>query len=509
MTEQAKDADAARIELVLVSHTNVGKTTLARTLLGQDVGEVRDAAHVTSTADPHRLLTTAEGDELVLWDTPGLGDSARLYQRLSRASNPIVWFLSQVWDRWTDRAFFLSQEAMRATRDHADLLLYPVNATEAPADAGYLEPELKLLAWMDKPVLVLLNQTGLAGAAGSDASKAELRRWQQHLQGAPAVRGVLPLDAFTRCWVHEQALFEALGAQLPPAKQPGFRRLQRDWQRRNVERFRASMSAIAAQLAAATPMEQVVEPGPANQGKVLARLAGSDAEARRERSQQALQRQVKQGREDTTRELLRLHGLLGRAEDPFLKGLDRADLVSRAPMDRVRAGLGGAIASGAVSGLAADAAAGGLTLGAGALLGALAGAVAFVAGAEGLNRARGVTDERLRLSDAALRGLLQEALLKYLAVAHFGRGRGEFEHDRLPEAWVEQAHSRVEGAATALDAVFAAQRIGDLDAGTARAQLEVLATRLALELLQWLYPEAALDGLDPGTDAGAAPAAAP
>ncbi|WP_298232133.1 GTPase domain-containing protein [uncultured Azohydromonas sp.] len=503
MTQEAHEAGAARIELVLVSHTNVGKTTLARTLLGQDVGEVRDAAHVTLTADPHRLLTTAEGDELVLWDTPGLGDSARLYQRLSRASNPIVWFLSQVWDRWTDRAFFLSQEAMRATRDHADLLLYPVNATEAPADAGYLEPELKLLAWMDKPVLVLLNQTGLAGA-GSDMGQAELRRWQQHLQGAPAVRGVLPLDAFTRCWVHEQALFDALGAQLPPAKQPGFRRLQRDWQRRNVERFRASMSAIAAQLAAATPMEQVVEPGTANHGKVLARLAGSDAEARRERSQQALQRQVKQGREDTTRELLRLHGLLGRAEDPFLKGLDRSDLVARAPLDRVRAGLGGAIASGAASGLAADAAAGGLTLGAGALLGALAGAVAFVAGAEGLNRARGLKDERLRLSDAALRGLLQEALLKYLAVAHFGRGRGEFEHDRLPEAWVEQARSRVEGAAAELDAVFAAQRLGDLDTETARAQLEGLATRLALELLEWLYPEAALDGLAPLADAGAA-----
>ena len=31
------------IHLSLVSHTNVGKTTLARTLLGRDVGEVRDA----------------------------------------------------------------------------------------------------------------------------------------------------------------------------------------------------------------------------------------------------------------------------------------------------------------------------------------------------------------------------------------------------------------------------------------------------------------------------------
>ena len=36
-----------RLTLSLVSHTNVGKTTLARTLLGKDVGEVSDRAHVT------------------------------------------------------------------------------------------------------------------------------------------------------------------------------------------------------------------------------------------------------------------------------------------------------------------------------------------------------------------------------------------------------------------------------------------------------------------------------
>ena len=40
-------ADHFHINLSLVSHTNIGKTTLARTLLMQDVGEVADRAHVT------------------------------------------------------------------------------------------------------------------------------------------------------------------------------------------------------------------------------------------------------------------------------------------------------------------------------------------------------------------------------------------------------------------------------------------------------------------------------
>ena len=44
-------AAPTRVALSLVSHTNVGKTTLARTLLRRDVGEVRDEAHVPKA--PH------------------------------------------------------------------------------------------------------------------------------------------------------------------------------------------------------------------------------------------------------------------------------------------------------------------------------------------------------------------------------------------------------------------------------------------------------------------------
>ena len=59
-----------KIQFALVSHTNNGKTTLARTLVGADVGEVRDAAHVTVLAESHPLLASPEGDSLQRRDTP-------------------------------------------------------------------------------------------------------------------------------------------------------------------------------------------------------------------------------------------------------------------------------------------------------------------------------------------------------------------------------------------------------------------------------------------------------
>ena len=252
--EAAASPQAHTLALCLVSHTNVGKTTLTRTLLGADVGEVRDAAHVTQHAEAHTLLQTEAGDRLVWWDTPGLGDSARLYRRLSQSGNPLGWFLSQVWDRWTDPAFFLSQRAMRSARDDADVLLYLVNASEAPQDAGYLAHELNILAWMGKPVLVLLNQLGAAGNVQAQA--AEVARWQQHLTPWPVVRAVLPMDAFSRCWVQEDALFQALAPCLGDGQQAAFQTLVAHWWRLQALVWRLVV-AVAAVILTAIPAASI------------------------------------------------------------------------------------------------------------------------------------------------------------------------------------------------------------------------------------------------------------
>ena len=246
------------IALSLVSHTNAGKTTLARTLLREDLGEVRDAPHVTEFAEVRTMVATPEGERLLLWDTPGFGDSVRLARRLRQSSQPIGWFLSQVWDRWRDRPFWASQQAMRNVRDEADVMLYLVNAAEAPEAAGYVAPEMELLAWVGKPVIVLLNQLGPPGAPALEA--AELARWRSHLASYPAVRTVLPLDAFARCWVQEATLLRAVEHALDGERRARMGRLRAAWQRRDLEVFEAAMQTIAGSLArialAAVPLPE-------------------------------------------------------------------------------------------------------------------------------------------------------------------------------------------------------------------------------------------------------------
>lgn len=457
---------AHTLALCLVSHTNVGKTTLTRTLLGADVGEVRDAAHVTQHAEAHTLLQTEAGDRLVWWDTPGLGDSARLYRRLSQSGQPLGWFLSQVWDRWTDPAFFLSQRAMRSARDDADVLLYLANASEAPQDAGYLAHELKLLAWMGKPVLVLLNQLGPAGEA--DQQAAEVARWQRHLATFPVVRGVLPLDAFSRCWVQEEALFHALAPCLPAHWQASHQRLLDSWWQAQLARLRATMAAMAPALLAATDA-----------------MRGEPAEA-----QAALARHVAGCQETFTRALLDHHGLHGEAGRPHWQALAQSLLQVRAPVSKAQAGLLGAISSGAATGLGADLMSGGLSMGAGALIGALAGAVTFAGAALAANRLRGVDVPEARLSLEAWRELVEVALCTYLAVAHFGRGRGAFVEEGAPALW-----QQVVGA-------LVAQRADELATWWATPQDPEAPQRLA----RWLENVAlcALKQLYPAMDLGRA-----
>ena len=158
----------------------------------------------------------------------------RLVRRLRLAEHPIGRFLSEVWDRWRDRAFWASQQALRNARDEADVVLYLVNAAESPRRQATSQPEIELLGWMGKPVMVLLNQLGAPRAADEEA--AEVARWRAAGRRTPHVRAVLPLDAFARCWVQEATLLDAVEEALPAAKRPAMAKTARGVADRDASR---------------------------------------------------------------------------------------------------------------------------------------------------------------------------------------------------------------------------------------------------------------------------------
>jgi hypothetical protein len=480
---------APSVELALVSHTNAGKTTLARTLLGRDVGEVRDLPHVTDLAEAHTLLELRGGERLLLWDTPGFGNSAKLMQRLRLADNPIGWLLREAWDRWRDRPFWCSQQAVRAAREASDVVLYLVNAAEDPRDAGYLAAEMQVLRWVGKPVIVLLNQVGPPRPPTQE--QADLERWRRHLEPSGVVADVLALDAFARCWVHEGVLLESVARVLPPAKRELLARLAAAWTAQSVARFRESMRLLAAQLAAAAGDREAVGSAPATAMRKLLQSVGvgrEQADAAREAAMVTMAGRLDQQIVEVTDRLIRLHGLDGTATRTVLERM-RTSFATPGRLEEGRAAIWGSVVTGALTGLKADIAAGGLTLGAGLLVGGLVGGLAGVGVARGFNRLSGADEPVVWWSGEFLDGLVRSAVLRYLAVAHFGRGRGKWVEGEAPAYWQEEVAAAVERQRPRLQAAWdSIARDGGAVPTSLEPELATVLGEVTADVLERLYP---------------------
>jgi len=457
-----------RVTISLVSHTNVGKTTLARTLLRRDVGEVLDHAHVTDVSEPHQLIE-AGGHELVLWDTPGFGDSARLARRLRTEAQPLGWFLHRIWDRVTDRPLWCSQQAIRNVQEDADVVLYLVSASEHPEDAGYVPHEMAILEWLAKPVLVLVNQSGGPLAEQGDARGAQadpVGAWREALQEYTLVQDVFDLDAFGCSWLQELTLFERVGALVPDESRAAADILVAALRARSEGAFSDALDAITEHVvAAAADREQlpVRRPSRVDKERASAALAGRAAEGGRELGEQ----------------LLDLQGLEGRAATEIRERLADFEFSGPPPQDVKRnAFIGGAV-GGALSGLTADVLSGGLTLGGGLIAGTLLGALGAAGISHGIELVRGDAAPELCWSDEFLDGLVRSSLLLYLTIAHFGRGRGRYRQLEQPQYWHELIERTWDRGAR-----VGASPWQDPDPAALRAKLRPELERVVRELLE-------------------------
>ena len=428
------------INLSIVSHTNIGKTTLTRTLLSRDVGEVADRAHVTVSCDPYTLAKPADGAELILWDTPGFGNSVALAKRLEGRSNPLGWFMSEVWDRAVNKSQWINQQALLHVKDTSSVVLYLVNADQLPDTTPYVTAEMQILEWLEKPVIVLLNQLGEPKSAREENQL--VARWKQALEGFPIVKTVLAMDAFARCWVQEFTLLDAIGNALPEEQKAAFESLRETWSRQRRAAYAASLEALMHTL------ERIMNDKEAtgdlsftyqlkSLGKRLKLIRGGDDAADPVKSAQtALCARATDAFCDLTDKLIAANRLRGKGVKKELFNRLQSDWEISSPMKTTNAALAGAVGSGAVGGLAADLSTGGLSMGLGTLIGSVLGALGGVGLAIAYNTRRDAKEGTVvAWSDAAIRNFALEALLLYLAVAHFGRGRGDWAEGECPEFW--------------------------------------------------------------------------
>jgi len=475
----------SQIALSLISHTNIGKTTLARTLLRKDIGLVADRAHVTLENQKYTVLETEAGESLQLWDTPGFPNCQKILSRLQGAKNPIVRILTEVWDRFRDRPSWCAQQAVLNVQQEADIVLYLVNAAEEPNMSGYIPPELQLLEWIGKPVIVLLNQTG-PPKGRQDQERLE-QPWKDYFARYGFVRGVHSLDAFSRCWVQEGILFETIQSLLPADDRQLMKRLFAVWQNANLTVFHAAMEQWAVLVSRAA------------KSRVMTKGDGSSMEAQKQQAVDSLLKDLVNEVGETTKAVIALHGLEGDAIGVIQARMEHVE-VQRGGQSWGEAtlsgtaigGIGGALTSGAYAGLHLDAATGGVSLGLFTVAGAVVGGVlGFWGGEAWAERQAGHQQTPVMWSDDYLDLLVQDVIIRYLAIAHFGRGQGQYVADpEDPRFWIDKVKTLVIGRRATLHEQWARLRaqspIGKTDAKP--KQLTALLTSITLELLWSTYP---------------------
>ncbi len=399
------------LKLAVVGHTNVGKTSLLRTLT-RDIGfgEVSHRPSTTRHVEGARL--SVDGEPLLeLYDTPGLEDAIALLDYLERLERP-----GERLDGPARTARFLDgSEARQRFEQEAKVLrqllasdagLYVIDARE-PVLAKYKD-ELAVLAGCGKPLLPMLNFVAQPGHRDEE--------WRQALARL-GLHALVRFDSVAPPVDGERRLYESLALLLEQAR-PKLQRLIEDHEAQAAARLASGQRLIAELLVDVAACRRSVAAQPELERGAIREL--HDAVRRRE------QRCVEA--------LLRLYAF--RQDDaaasdlPLLDGRWGDDLFNPETLKQLGVKIGGGMAAGAAAGAGVDLMVGGITLGAAALLGAIAGGGAQTARHYG-NRLLGKLKGQRELSvdDAVLRllALRQRQLLAVLAT----RGHAATEAIRL------------------------------------------------------------------------------
>ncbi|MCY1394869.1 small GTP-binding protein domain protein [compost metagenome] len=342
------------LKLAVVGHTNVGKTSLLRTLT-RDVGfgEVSHRPSTTRHVEGARL--SVDGDALLeLYDTPGLEDAIALRDYLETLERPGERLdgperLRRFLDGNEARGRFEQEAKVLRQLLASDAGLYVIDARE-PVLAKYRD-ELAVLAGCARPLLPVLNFVASPGHREEQWREALSRLGLHALVRFDSVAP--PLDG-------ERRLYESLALLLERAR-PQLDRLVADHEAQGAMRREAGARLIAELLIDVAACRCQVAPGDATVRAATEEMRGK----------------VRQREDACVKALLGLYAFrkddARTADLPLLDGRWGDDLFNPETLRQLGIRLGGGVAAGAAAGAGIDLLVGGITLGAAAALGALAG----------------------------------------------------------------------------------------------------------------------------------------
>lgn len=351
MTESGKPR---ALKLAVVGHTNVGKTSLLRTLTGDvHFGEVSHRPSTTRHVEGARL--SVEGQPIIeLYDTPGLEDAIALLDHLERLDRPGERLdgparLSRFLDGSEARQRFEQEAKVVRQLLDSDAGLYVIDARE-PVLSKYRD-ELAVLAGCGKPLLPVLNFVSSPAHREAD--------WRDALSRL-GLHALVRFDSVAPPEDGGRRLYEGLALMLEHAR-PQLERLIQDQQAQRQARRHSAARLIAELLVDCAACRCSVETTPDKEAQAV----------------EALRQTVRHREQRCVEALLKLYAF--RKDDvttsdlPLMDGRWGDDLFNPETLKQLGVRVGSGVAAGAAAGAGVDLLVGGVTLGAAALVGAIAG----------------------------------------------------------------------------------------------------------------------------------------
>ncbi len=347
MSEQS-----APLKLAVVGHTNVGKTSLLRTLT-RDVGFGAISHRPSTTQHVEGARLSVDGEALIeLYDTPGFEDAVALYEYIEQ--------LPKTAERLDGpellQRFLYSSEARQRFEQEAKVLrqllqsdagFYVIDARE-PVLAKYRD-ELAILTMCGKPLLPVLNFV--------NSTEQREPAWREVLARL-GLHALVRFDTIAPPQDGEQRLYENLSLVLD-SQRPRLQRLIEHNQTQVLVRRKAAYRLIAELLVDVSACRRSVHPD------------------QLEEAIQNLHRDVRQREQTCVEALLKLYAF--RKDDaqasalPLEEGRWGDDLFNPATMKQLGIKVGGGMAAGAATGVGIDLLTGGLSLGMATVVGAAVG----------------------------------------------------------------------------------------------------------------------------------------
>lgn len=344
------------LRIAVVGHTNTGKTSLLRTLTrDRRFGAVSFRPGTTRHVELARLLV--EGREVLeLYDTPGLEDPIALLEELegtaataeTRMDGPAR--ISRFLESEPAAGRFEQEAKVLRQLLQSDAAFYVIDARDPVL--GKYRDELALLAWCGVPLLPLLNFVA--------DPRADEAAWRDMLARA-GLHAIVRFDTVAPAQGSERLLYEKLATLIDDHRE-GLLALVESHEQDARHRRRAALGLIAEMLVDVAADRATVRGD--DDAALVAAAEGLNGRVRK-REQQCLEALLDLYR--FTREDIELNDL------PVRDGRWENDLFDPDTLQLMGRRIGGGAAAGAASGLGIDLMVGGLSLGAGTAIGALAG----------------------------------------------------------------------------------------------------------------------------------------